>query len=333
MQVGEGTPAATGDQSIMDIADGAYAASQEPTPDASGADGSATEEVVAEESAQGEEAPEGTPAEQMQSLLEKAQGDISKLDPEKVPEELRGFLRSMQADYTRKTQAVAEQRKALEAPTPQDGEVAALRERLAALEGQRGAAFAGVEAPEDTVGLLIRQQVEAETHSPLIEYEQMAASTDPATLKTYLEQQILLGARREVMSYHNQVVARELGSVQGSIEATREAEAAARADAYFASNPALLPYADSLIAPLVERGATLEDAGQMVQSALADAASKGYAIGSETGRTQAKAVQAAQAQFSVPSGSTQARKGGPVVDASMSFEDIANAAATAGGFI
>ena len=40
---------------------------------------------------------------------------IDKLDPKKIPEELVPFYKSMQADYTRKTQRLAEERKKLEA--------------------------------------------------------------------------------------------------------------------------------------------------------------------------------------------------------------------------
>ncbi len=40
---------------------------------------------------------------------------IDKLDPNKIPEELVPFYKSMQADYTRKTQRLAEERKKLEA--------------------------------------------------------------------------------------------------------------------------------------------------------------------------------------------------------------------------
>ena len=38
---------------------------------------------------------------------------IEKLDPNRIPEELKPYYKSMQADYTRKTQSVAEQKKEL----------------------------------------------------------------------------------------------------------------------------------------------------------------------------------------------------------------------------
>lgn len=57
---------------------------------------------------------QGTTTEVQQTSPE-ATDSFTRLDPDAIPEDLKPWYQSMQADYTRKTQAIAEQRKQLEA--------------------------------------------------------------------------------------------------------------------------------------------------------------------------------------------------------------------------
>lgn len=70
----------------------------------------------AEESNPPEPATEVTPEgeSQEQPSPPDAEDSFTKLDPNSLPEELRPYYQSMQQDYTRKTQSLAEQRKQLE---------------------------------------------------------------------------------------------------------------------------------------------------------------------------------------------------------------------------
>ena len=61
-----------------------------------------------EQPSEGEEKPQYYTKEEMQEL------GLEKLDPKRIPPELVPFYKSMQADYTRKTQALAQERKVIE---------------------------------------------------------------------------------------------------------------------------------------------------------------------------------------------------------------------------
>ncbi|ADO44945.1 hypothetical protein Hydth_0545 [Hydrogenobacter thermophilus TK-6] len=70
-------------------------------------EGEQPEKQETQEQAQGEKQEYYTP-EEIQKI------GIDKLDPNRIPPELLPWYKSMQADYTRKTQALAEERKAIE---------------------------------------------------------------------------------------------------------------------------------------------------------------------------------------------------------------------------
>jgi hypothetical protein len=84
-------------------------------------------EVESTQTAPAETTPEEqTPAEGVTETTT-VEDAFTRLDPNTIPEELKPWYQSMQADYTRKTQAIAEQRKQLETLGDVDQAQAALK--------------------------------------------------------------------------------------------------------------------------------------------------------------------------------------------------------------
>jgi len=82
-----------------------------------GIEGDFSDWGLSEEGEQPEEKSESPQEEQEQKYYTKEEMEqlgIDKLDPNKIPPELVPFYKSMQADYTRKTQALAQERKLIE---------------------------------------------------------------------------------------------------------------------------------------------------------------------------------------------------------------------------
>jgi hypothetical protein len=265
----------------------------------------------------------------MQRLLDEAGGEAMKLDPEKVPEALRPFLRSFQADYTRKTQAIAAEKAEL-AAIPADGsapgEVAELRAKVTAMEAALGGNTTAPQTAEafDMAGA-IKATVESEL-GPLLSIEDMAASENPADLQRYLAQQMAIVSRTAIAEYHNSVVAERFVPIESRLQSAAQAEQQAGEAAFYASNPELAPYADTLMRPLLAAGMTVEQAGESVRQVVGAAMQQGVALGIATGKQQATAVHEARSKFSVPAASTQGRAGSPTVTPDMSFEAIGQAA-------
>ncbi|RMD45743.1 MAG: hypothetical protein D6831_02970 [Aquificota bacterium] len=82
-----------------------------------GIEGDFSDWGLSEEGEQPEEKAENPQEEQEQKYYTKEEMEqlgLEKLDPNKIPPELVPFYKSMQADYTRKTQALAQERKLIE---------------------------------------------------------------------------------------------------------------------------------------------------------------------------------------------------------------------------
>ena len=80
--------------------------------------------LTAEESKPDEPATVTPEGESQEATPAEPEDSFTKLDPNAIPEELRPYYQSMQADYTRKTQEVAEARKQLEGMDPEEARVA-----------------------------------------------------------------------------------------------------------------------------------------------------------------------------------------------------------------
>lgn len=111
------------------------------------ADNSAEDEVTETE---GE-----TPEEESEPVKEESEEQaFTASNPDELPEELKPIYKSLQADYTRKTQELAEQRKAT------DSRVKELEERLNALTA--GDEKEGVEpTPEDQLRAFVQQTIDS----------------------------------------------------------------------------------------------------------------------------------------------------------------------------
>lgn len=113
-------------------------------------------------------APEPAKAEAAPTLFfrkkeDKPAVDLSTLDPTKLPAEAQPFYKSMQADYTRKTQALADERRKLEAEMAAIGETRKMFEGFLSkvAEGRTDLAAAPAPDPMEEIKLL-REQGEHE---------------------------------------------------------------------------------------------------------------------------------------------------------------------------
>lgn len=151
-----------------------------PTPAAEESKPTAPAEPVAPE---GESAPETTPAEQPVD-------PFTKLDPNTLPDELQPFYKSLQGDYTRKTQELAELRKQIEGMDAEEAKVAV--DLLHSLGTPEGAlSFYGLLGEQlQSLGL---QQTAATTpqQQPAVEQPQAPSFDDDpeAALRFMYEQQ------------------------------------------------------------------------------------------------------------------------------------------------
>lgn len=96
-----------------------------------GADSEDVSEKPEVEKAEAQETEETEKAEELEEQTESSDSDgdqFTNINPEELPDELKGVYKSLQADYTRKTQELAEQRKS------SDSRVKKLEDKLSELE-------------------------------------------------------------------------------------------------------------------------------------------------------------------------------------------------------
>lgn len=266
------------------------------------------------------------------NLLEAVQGEAMRLDPEALPEELRPFIKQFQADYTRKTQQLAEQRKRAAEELAGD-ELAQLRQKIADLEGRTSAGTSqeGAQQAPDIKGFA-RARVEAEL-GPLISTEEFFSAQDNATVMRFLEQQTRLAAVEAVAQYHLEVVDPQVAGIQSTLTARQQAEVRSQYETFTRENPDLAPY-EAEVAALYSAGKTLDEAAALVRKAVtADGAvANALATGAQIGEARAKQVAEAKDKYDVPHSST-AGKGGPSFTPEMSFQEIAEKAAREAGVL
>lgn len=295
-----------------------------------------TAEVTSEPTAEDDQATSteddaAATAQQVADVLESVKGEAMKLDPDSLPEELRGFLKQFQADYTRKTQALKEERVKSAEEMAQDhlnelrAEIQALKSGVVAptpTPAPESQPFEEDKALED----FATKKVEAEL-GKMITFDEFVKAPDNATIQRFLAQQTRLAAVKAVAEYHTQVVAPQVTTLQGSLTAQQEGAVKAEYAKFQQANPDLKPY-EGQIAALYRSGMTLEDAATLVRKAntVDDAVARALATGVQMGQKQAETVAANKDKYSTPSSSTQ---GGQNVQYTpeMSFEDVAAAAA------
>jgi len=322
------------------------------TAPAAPADPTAAEPVVPAEAApadgttpEGEAAAEPTAAEKMQELLDAVEGDAAKLDPEKVPEELRPFLKGFQRSYTSKFEKLAAERKKSAEELAAD-ELSTLRSELDALKAAKEQpavpAPQPVQAPAtqgptaEQIHAHVVQSVERD-FGKIVTYEQALASTDPKQLEVYMQQSAAITARTETvkgqLAMNARIAQLEASFEQRQAAAQNEASAEAQWNAAVEAEPRLAEFNNevgallSLTTPDGGYKYTLEQAAALVLGAASREQDivQALAVGTHVGQQQAEQVSRNKNNFSVPSAST-AGSGGPAITPEMSLEDIALAA-------
>lgn len=286
-------------------------------------------------SKEGEGEVAATPAEQVAKLLDEANGEAMKLDPETVPEELRPFLKSFQADYTRKSQALATERKKSAEELASD-EVADLRAKVEELSARPAAPVApptAAPAPPETPDLVaqITASVERE-HGKMLTFEDAMADENPASLQRYIKQQGVFEARlaQAEMAAKFAPVVQE---TRQAVNANKQAEAEAEWQAVVTASPQAAEYEGEIAALLTVPDGnggfryTLQQAADLVlaQTSRDVDVQRAIAVGVQAGEQRAKQVAANKDNFAVPSAAT-APKGGPTFTPTMSLDEIGLAA-------
>ncbi len=225
---------------------------------------------------------------------------IARLGGQESFEVLKTAYKSMQADYTRKTQKVAEIKGFSEEET----------ERLRAIiaqEGQQQPTGAAPEAAPDRAGQLTPERVQAWLYEGLGEpltFQQVIASENANDLDRYFRQLAQVAARTETFQF-SQAVLPTVQQLQAQYGARDVAEANEQITTFFAANPDLEAHRES-IGALIAAGKSLEEAGAFVRAATTrdQAVAQATTAAIQLGREQAKQVQDNQAAFSVPSSTT-----------------------------
>lgn len=118
--------------------------------------GEAEEETVEEEvTEESTEVEESDAESKEEASSEDNQESFTKVDPEELPDELKGVYKSLQADYTRKTQDLAKKRKSSEE------RIAELEQRLEKLSPESRSQDKP-KTPQDQVREMVKGELEAE---------------------------------------------------------------------------------------------------------------------------------------------------------------------------
>lgn len=232
----------------------------------------------------------------------------------------------MQADYTRKTQALKEQ---TGLSAEEITELRAIRD--AQQTPQPAAAQQEPQAPafdNNAFEAWLYEGTLDEKGRPLTMMD-VAEIADPVqsmhAMDRLISQRTQAAARREAYQAM-QTVTPHIQQLQQQYGAREVAEAQSQAEAFFTANPDLLEHRD-VLGRLIAAGETVENAAEMVRTfvnkdrIVAEATTAGL----QAGHAAAKQVQQHQQQFSTPSGTTPAG-GGPTYTKDMDLSEIARKA-------
>jgi hypothetical protein len=227
---------------------------------------------------------------------------LSEIDRDSLPPELQGAYdrmkaaqASMNADYTRKTQAAAA---AVKQTSTLEQQVATLTTQLAALQ-----------APQQFVPNEQEGESEPDYYEGLgdpITPEQVMASDDPTMLFKYTNQVAEVAARRTQYAFAMQVLP-EVQAVRQQTEQQRSYEAQQALDTYFGANPDLDPFRGEMASAMQAGFASnLEEAGEVVRARhfAPEREAEAFRLGAAQAEAKIKAAQTNQRSFSVPSSST-----------------------------
>jgi hypothetical protein len=252
--------------------------------------------------------------------------ELEGVDPETLTPELRAVYdrlvqerTAQQADYTRKTQALAEQRRAAESQT------SALEQQVANMQAQLAAFATQQQVPDPTQGPADDSFLYAGLGDRI---DPTAAMEDPQLFLRYQQQVATVEARRAAFEVAS-VFGGQIGALTQQLEAQAAERAVTEVETFMGANADLEPYREQM-AHFIGTGAaaTLDDAAALVRASAFShqREAEALALGAEMERKRAAAVQAAQDQFNVPSASTGSGDG-PKFTKDMSLHDVMLAAA------
>lgn len=257
---------------------------------------------------------------------------LADLDPESIPENLRPLYddlmerrRLMQTDYVRKTQQLADGRRAVEQErTEFDSRVqAAVQEELA----KHGVAALRPEPQQQAQAGPTLEQL-AYDLGPLVTLEQIAKSDDPEVFQRYVQQQATIEARRAVSDAMAQVVMPQIGQVASTVTAQQQEAAMQRLSKFNADNPDLVEHIDKVLG-LLEAGIAkdLDEAAAATRKVLFgdQQVQQAFELGTQAATARAQKIETNKEKFDVPAGST-APGATAKPDPSMSFRDLARQA-------
>lgn len=280
------------------------------------------EAAAAEAGSEGSEEPSQAQA-VLNTLANLNRDDLSP-EMQVVYDELTERYRLMQADYTRKTTATAEERKAL------DAQQAEFDARVASQVSEQLARFGitQLQQPGEATAQAAPAIDEAVLWDGLgerISLEAALADEDPAKLDTYTKQQAIVAARQVVLEMFHEVIEPRLTQVASSFEESRMSESRRVVDTFLAANPDIAPHFDKVLGVLKAGLASDLDEGAAVVRRIVNGDSDAQRLiemGVQAGRAQAQVAKDNREQFSTPSSST-APKQGQQFSPKQSFNEIA----------
>lgn len=243
---------------------------------------------------------------------------LANLNRDDVPEELKPMYdqliearRNMQADYTRKTQKVADESKS----------IAQVYEELEALRAQVNQPIQAP-LPQETPGDYpdLREVAWSGLGKPMDIMEALETQDNGVALGNYM----VATARQVVMEAMQQAVLPRLEDVSSKVESRRVDEADRAISAWESSNPDIADHIDKAVA-LIEAGlaSDLGDAAEKVRLMVKgpEQIQQAAAVAMRAGEEKARNIAKAQEQFSVPAGSTTPRPS--ATPTGTSFDEIA----------
>lgn len=331
-----GTEVTSDDSSFASIAAGIVDASENPPAvegdAAAAASGDETAGDLGVETAEAAAAEAGSVGSEEPSQAQAVLNTLANLNREDlspemqvVYDELTERYRLMQADYTRKTTATAEERKAL------DAQQAEFDARVASQVSEQLARFgiSQVQAVDATAQAapVIDEAVLWDGLGERISLEAALNDPDPAKLDALIEQRAEVKARKVALEMFTEVIEPRLTQVASSFEESRMSESRRTVDTFLTANPDLAPHFDKVLGVLKAGLASDLDEGAAVVRRIVNGdadAQKLIEMGVQAGRAQAQVAADNRQQFSTPSSST-APKQGQQFSPSQSFNEIAAA--------
>lgn len=227
---------------------------------------------------------------------------------EDLTEEQVKLKKALQADYTRKMQALAEQKKAQEAAASQTSpELQALQtqvQQMRALLQEQG--LTPPEVPESGSPDGVEPQLPDFTQGlgKILEVNDLETPDDYAN---YVQQQVTLGLR-QMHFLLTQQMQQQVQPLMGYVEQSQQSAAQQYVDSFIDSHPEMTPHLPQVYQTMQQRGLSIDDAyAAVVLPVVREQERVGaYEYGVQAGQMTAEQMAAKKQQASVPSGGAPA---------------------------